>query len=128
MEFEFSSQYLIFMGILLCLNIILFYLFYKLYLKTNDHSDKLDKLDKLLAEIFINKEILFDSSSKDDPATSTTTSTTTSTPTTETTSETTSETTNVKTKKRAKKEKDPEPEQGENLNEISETIHQVQND
>lgn len=120
MEFEFSSQYLIFMGILLCLNIILFYLFYKLYLKTNDHSDKLDKLDKLLAEIFINKEILFDSSSKDDPATST------STPTTETTSETTSETTNVKTKKRAKKEKDPE--QGENLSEISETIPQVQND
>ena len=122
MEFEFSSQYLIFMGILLCLNIILFYLFYKLYLKTNDHSDKLDKLDKLLAEIFINKEILFDSSSKDDPAT------TTSTPTTGTTSETTSETTNVKTKRRARKEKDPEPEQGENLSEISETIPQVQND
>ena len=75
-------------------------------------------------------EILFDSSSKDDPATSTSTPTTettsTSTPTTETTSETTSETTNVKTKKRAKKEKDPE--QGENLSEISETIPQVQND
>ena len=63
MEFEFNSQYLIFIGILLCLHIILFYLIYKLYLKTNDHSDKLDKLDKLLAEIFINKELLFDSTS-----------------------------------------------------------------
>jgi hypothetical protein len=56
MDFEFGNQYLIYIAILLCLNIILFYLFYKLYLKTNDHSDKLEKIDKLLAEIFINTE------------------------------------------------------------------------
>jgi hypothetical protein len=56
MDFELGNQYLIYIAILLCLNIILFYLFYKLYSKTNDNSDKLEKLDKLLAEIFINKE------------------------------------------------------------------------
>ena len=56
MDFEFGNQYLIYIAILLCLNIILFYMFYKLYLKINVHSDKLDKLDKLLADIFIDKE------------------------------------------------------------------------
>ena len=56
MDFEFGNQYLIYVAILLCLNIILFYMFYKLYFKTNVHSDKLDKLDKLLADIFIDNE------------------------------------------------------------------------
>ena len=108
MEFEFNSQYLIFIGILLCLHIILFYLIYKLYLKTNDHSDKLDKLDKLLAEIFINKELLFDSTS-----TSTSTSTTTSkedVPTNEITPE---PTITKKTKKLTKIEEKKEPEMSE---------------
>ena len=104
MEFEFNSQYLIFIGILLCLHIILFYLIYKLYLKTNDHSDKLDKLDKLLAEIFINKELLFDSTS---------TSTSTSkedVPTNEITPE---PTITKKTKKLTKIEEKKEPEMSE---------------
>lgn len=56
MDFEFGNQYLIYIAILLCLNIILFYMFYKLYFKINVHSDKLDKLDKLLADIFIDNE------------------------------------------------------------------------
>ena len=54
MDFEFGNQYFIYFAILLCLNIILFYMFYRLYLKINYHSDRLDKLDKLLAEILVN--------------------------------------------------------------------------
>ena len=104
MEFEFNSHYLILIGILLCLYVILFYLIYKLYLKTNDHTDKLDKLDKLLAEIFINKELLFDTSSKEDSKEASKES--------------------IKTKKRAK----IEDREKEDLNEISETNTEIQND
>ena len=65
MDFEFGNQYLIYVAILLCLNIILFYMFYKLYLKINVHSDKLDKLDKLLADVFIEKEQHINTTSKE---------------------------------------------------------------
>jgi hypothetical protein len=65
MDFEFGNQYLLYIAILLCLNIILFYVFYKLYLKINVHSDKLDKLDKLLADIFIDNEKRINTTSKE---------------------------------------------------------------
>lgn len=51
MDFDLSSPYFIYLIILLCLCIILFYLYYKMYVKLNTFSEKINKVDKFISDV-----------------------------------------------------------------------------